>query len=297
MISYDLEILKPGSKGASRLLSGSGLVQVFFLSDRGSGMGPIFDRSEQERRGKKKEHQMVTAETTKKNQEYLKLAEKHVNQVVPFCWPLVAEKGEGSHLYDVDGNAYLDFTSGIAVNNLGHCHPKIVEAVKKQAGVLMHTSCVTMHPLYVELSKRLAELSPGRLDTVFLANTGAEVVEGSLKMARYVTGRPAIISFKGAFHGRTLLATALTTSKLYYREKYEPLPSSLFTVPYPYVFRSNSPDNPEACVDVQALRASGAGSSNYCRACARGRRLYRSAQIFLEESKRDCRQTQHNADC
>lgn len=192
---------------------------------------------------------MVTAETTKKNQEYLKLAEKYVNQVVPFCWPVVASKGEGSYLYDMDGNAYLDFTSGIAVNNIGHCHPKVVDAVRKQAGELMHTSCVTRHPLYIELSKKLAEISPGRLDTVMLANTGAEVVEGSIKMARYVTGRPAIISFKGAFHGRTMLATALTTSKLYYREKLEPMPPSLFTVPYPYVFRSNTPDDPEACVE------------------------------------------------
>ncbi|HEY9789129.1 MAG TPA: aminotransferase class III-fold pyridoxal phosphate-dependent enzyme [Candidatus Obscuribacterales bacterium] len=190
---------------------------------------------------------MVTA--TDKNQTYLKLDDAHVNQVLARTARIVAEKAKGSWIYDMNGDAYLDFATGIAVNSVGHCHPKVVEAVQKQAAELMHTSVTVHHKRYIELAKKLAELSPGKLDSVFLANSGAEAVEGAIKMARYVTGRPAIINFKGSFHGRTLMTTALTTSKLYYREKYEPLPSSIFTVPYPYVYRSNFRKDPEGLVD------------------------------------------------
>jgi 4-aminobutyrate aminotransferase len=190
---------------------------------------------------------MVTA--TDKNQTYLKLDDAHVNQVLARTARIVAEKAKGSWIYDMNGDAYLDFATGIAVNSVGHCHPKVVEAVQKQAGELMHTSVTVHHKRYIELAKKLAELCPGKLDSVFLANSGAEAVEGAIKLARYVTGRPAIINFKGSFHGRTLMTTALTTSKLYYREKYEPLPSSIFTLPYPYAYRSNFRKDPEALVD------------------------------------------------
>lgn len=192
---------------------------------------------------------MVTAETTNKNLAYLQMDDNYVNPVLSRSARIVAQKAKGSYLYDMNGDRYLDFTTGIAVNNVGHCHPKVVEAVKRQAEELMHTSVVTHHQRYIELCKKLSEIAPGRLDSAFLANSGAEVVEGAVKMARYITGRPAIINFRGSFHGRTLMATALTTSKLYYREKYEPLPSSIFTVPYPYVYRSAFSNDPEACVN------------------------------------------------
>lgn len=191
---------------------------------------------------------MVMVETDK-NQALLKLDDAHVNPVLARTARIVAERAQGSYIYDMNGDAYLDFSTGIAVNNVGHCHPKVVEAVQKQVAQLMHTSVTTHHKGYIELCKKLAEISPGRLDSVFLANSGAEAVEGAIKMARYITGRPAIINFKGSFHGRTIFTTALTTSKLYYREKYEPLPGSIFTLPYPYVFRSNTPDNAEKVVD------------------------------------------------
>ncbi len=191
---------------------------------------------------------MVMVETDK-NQSYLQIDDAHVNPVLSRSARIVAERAQGSFIWDMNGDAYLDFATGIAVNNIGHCHPKVVAAVQKQAAELMHTSVTTHHKRYIELAQKLAELSPGRLDSVFLANSGAEAVEGALKLARYITGRPGIINFKGSFHGRTLLTTALTTSKLYYREKYEPLPSSIFTVPYPYLYRSNFRDNPEALVD------------------------------------------------
>jgi len=186
---------------------------------------------------------------TDKNQAYLQLDDKHVNPVLSRSARIVAEKAKGSYIYDMNGDAYLDFTTGIAVNNIGHCHPKVVAAVQKQVAELMHTSVVVHHKGYIELAKKLAELAPGRLDSAFLANSGAEAVEGAIKMARYITGRPAIINFRGSFHGRTLMTTALTTSKLSYREKYEPLPSSIYTLPFPHVFRSNHRGNVEALVD------------------------------------------------
>lgn len=186
---------------------------------------------------------------TDKNQALLQLDDAHVNPVLARTARIVAEKAKGSYIWDMNGDAYLDFATGIAVNNVGHCHPKVVEAVQKQATQLMHTSVTTHHKGYIELAKKLAEISPGRLDSVFLANSGAEAVEGAIKMARYITGRPVIINFKGSFHGRTIMTTALTTSKLYYREKYEPLPGSIYTLPYPYVYRSAHRKDPEALVD------------------------------------------------
>jgi 4-aminobutyrate aminotransferase len=163
--------------------------------------------------------------------------------------PIVAEKARGSVIYDLNGDAYLDFGMGIAVNNVGHCHPKVVAAVQKQAAELIHTSVVTHHIRYIELAKKLSEISPKGLDSVFLANSGAEAIEGALKMARYTTGRPAFIFFRGSFHGRTLMTTAMTTSKLYYRERYEPFPPSLYMAPYPYVYRSHFKNDPQACAE------------------------------------------------
>lgn len=192
---------------------------------------------------------MVTVPKTDKNEAYLKLDEAHVNPVLARTAHIVAERAQGSYIYDMNGDAYLDFATGIAVNNIGHCHPKVVEAVQKQVAQLMHTSVVTHNKPYIDLAKRLAEVTPGRLDSVFLANSGAEAVEGAIKLARYATRRPAIINFRGSFHGRTLMTTALTTSKLYYREMYEPLPGSIYTLPFPYQYRSNHRDNPEALVD------------------------------------------------
>src|ERR1700722_18201426 len=132
---------------------------------------------------------MVTA--TDKNQSYLKLDETHVNQVLARTARIVAERAQGSYIYDMNGDAYLDFSTGIAVNNVGHCHPKVVEAVQKQCAQLMHTSVTVHHKPYIELAKKLAEIAPSpSLDSVFLANSGAEAVEGAIKLARYITGRP-----------------------------------------------------------------------------------------------------------
>ncbi|HEY9731697.1 MAG TPA: aminotransferase class III-fold pyridoxal phosphate-dependent enzyme [Drouetiella sp.] len=192
---------------------------------------------------------MVMAERLNKNLAYLELDDKYVNPVLSRSARIVAERAQGSYIYDMNGDAYLDMATGIAVNNVGHCHPKVVAAIQKQASELIHTSVTVHHKRYIELAQKLVEITPKTLDSVFLANSGAEAVEGAVKLARYVTGRPGIINFRGSFHGRTMLTMALTTSKLYYREKYEPLPSCIYTVPFPYTYRSHLRENPAAVVD------------------------------------------------
>lgn len=192
---------------------------------------------------------MVKAEPTNKNLAYLKLDERYVNQVLSRARKIVIERAQGSWVYDLNGDGYLDLTAGIAVHNIGHCHPRVVEAVQKQVAELMHLSVTAYHKRYIELAEKLAQIAPGDLNSVFLANSGAEAVEGALKMVRYVTGRPAVINFSGSFHGRTFMTTALTTSKLYYREKYEPLPGPIYTAPFPYVYRSCFRDDPRACLE------------------------------------------------
>ena len=146
---------------------------------------------------------------------------------------IVASRGEGSFLFDVDGARYLDFTTGIGVTSLGHSHPRVVAAAQEQLARLTHVSVVTHHELNIRLAEKLATLTPAGLDLTFLANSGAEAVDGAIKLARRVSGRTDIIAFEGAFHGRTLAATTLTSSKQHYRDGYEPLLPGVHRVPYP----------------------------------------------------------------
>lgn len=182
---------------------------------------------------------MVMTDTTNKNLAYLAMDDEYVNPVLARTARIVAHRAKGSYIYDMNGDAYLDFTTGIAVNNVGHCHPRVVDAIKQQCEQLIHTSVVTHHERYIELAKKVVEITPKTLNSAFFANSGAEAVEGAVKLARYVTNRPAVINFRGSFHGRTFMTMALTTSKLYYRENYEPLPGSIHTSMFPYEYRSN----------------------------------------------------------
>ena len=153
--------------------------------------------------------------------------------VLPRITDIVAVRGEGSWLEDADGRRYLDFGSGIAVTNTGHCHPKVVAAITAQAETLIHTSVVAHPTGMIRLAERLAGLVPFLAEPqVFFCNSGAEAVDGSLKLARKVTGKPGVIAFRRAFHGRTLAATSLTTAKGRYREGYEPLLSAVTIAPY-----------------------------------------------------------------
>jgi 4-aminobutyrate aminotransferase len=153
--------------------------------------------------------------------------------VLPRCSDIVAVRGAGSWLFDADGQRYLDFASGIAVTNTGHCHPRVVAAIAEQAAVLLHTSVVTHHTRSVELAERLGALCPFFDEPqVFFCNSGAEAVDGALKLARRVTGRGGVIAFRHAFHGRTLAATTLTTAKDRYQEGYQPLLPGVRVAPY-----------------------------------------------------------------
>jgi 4-aminobutyrate aminotransferase len=152
--------------------------------------------------------------------------------------PIVAERAEGTYVYDHDGTRYLDFTCGIGVTNTGHCHPRVVRAVQEQAAKLLHGQAnIVFHPPLLELAQELRAVAPEGLDSFFFSNSGAEAVEGAVKLARHATGRPNIIVFQGSFHGRTALTMALTTSKTIYRVGYQPLPAGVFVAPYPYVYR------------------------------------------------------------
>jgi 4-aminobutyrate aminotransferase len=133
-------------------------------------------------------------------------------------YPLVVERGSGAVIEDVDGNRFLDFNAGIAVNAAGHAHPAVTAAVHAQVDACLHyCSSDFYHPIYADVCERLAATSPMGPSRVFLANSGTEVVEGALKLARHHTGRPNVIGFYGAFHGRSLGALSLTSSKAKYR--------------------------------------------------------------------------------
>lgn len=162
----------------------------------------------------------------------------HLSPVWGRVTNLVIERGEGSYVYATNGQKYLDFTSGIGVTNTGHSHPKVVKAVQDQAAKIMHAqvNCY-FHPPLISLSKTLNQVTPDNLNSFFLSNSGAEAVEGSIKLARHATGRTNIIVFQGGFHGRTAQTMAMTTAKTVYRVDYQPLPGGIFTAPFPHAYR------------------------------------------------------------
>lgn len=179
-------------------------------------------------------------------QEWLAREQAHLAKVLYRYTPLVIEHASGSYLYATDGRRYLDFASGIAVTNLGHAHPAVLRAAHEQIDKLVHVSVVAHHEPMIELAERLSAVAPGKANKVFFGNSGAEAVEGAIKLARYVTGRAAIIAFQGAFHGRTYGALSLTASKAYYRERYEPFLPGVYHVPYPYAYRNPTGPGDEA---------------------------------------------------
>src|SRR3990167_6557335 len=151
-------------------------------------------------------------------------------------------KAENAELWDVEGKRYIDFIGGIGVLNAGHRHPKVVAAIKKQAEAFLHTSFgIAQYEVYVELAERLNKLAPGPTKKkTALFNSGAEAVENAVKFARRITGRPAVIAFEGAFHGRTLLATTLTGKAKPYKQGFGPLVPGVFHSPYPDVYHGVS---------------------------------------------------------
>lgn len=148
-----------------------------------------------------------------------------------------AVKGQGAYLYGPNGEQYLDFTAGIGVTSTGHCHPKVVEAAQAQVATLIHGQYTTvMHPRLLELSDRLENLMPGDIDSFFYASAGTEAVEATLRLARQASGRPNVIVFQGGFHGRTMAALSMTTSKNGLRAGLEPMMAGVFVAPFPYPY-------------------------------------------------------------
>jgi 4-aminobutyrate aminotransferase len=164
-------------------------------------------------------------------------------------YPLVAKRGHGAIVEDVDGNAFLDFAAGIAVCSTGHCHPRVVEAIQKQAAELIHMSGTDFYyesmPL---LAERLAATVPGsEAKKVFFTNSGTESVEGAIKLARYATKRDKMIAFYGCFHGRSMGALSLTASKATQRKNFGALLSGIEHIPYPYAYRCAHGHTAETC--------------------------------------------------
>jgi 4-aminobutyrate aminotransferase len=172
------------------------------------------------------------------------------------CYPLVIRKGEGAMVEDVDGNRFLDMNAGIAVVATGHSHPKVVEAIQKQAEQFLHMSGTDFYyENMVVLAEKLAALAPGdSRRRVYFGNSGTEAIEAAMKLARYTTGRDKFIAFFGGFHGRTLGALSLTGSKAVQKRGFGPLVPGVTHIPYPYCYRCAYGKEPDTCA-VECVKA------------------------------------------
>jgi 4-aminobutyrate aminotransferase len=160
--------------------------------------------------------------------------ERVTSPSLPRAYPIVPVRGSGVAVEDVDGNVFLDFAAGIAVTSTGHSHPKVVAAIQEQAAKLIHFSASDFYlPIYSDLCAELARLAPMHSRTrVYLGNSGTEAVEAGIKLARRATGRPYLVAFLGAFHGRTYGAVSLTASKAKYHAGFDPLLPGVYHAPY-----------------------------------------------------------------
>jgi 4-aminobutyrate aminotransferase len=183
-------------------------------------------------------------------QKILALDKRFISPSYTRDYPLVAKRGQGAIVEDVDGNCFLDFAAGIAVVSTGHCHPDVVRAIQKQAETLIHMSGTDFYyPLLAQLGEKMAQITPGTFPKrVTFGNSGAEAVEAALKIARYHTKRHRFIAFLGAFHGRTLGALSLTASKAVQRRGFGPLLSGVAHVPYPNPYRCPAGHRAPECV-------------------------------------------------
>src|SRR5689334_10638080 len=177
-----------------------------------------------------------------KAKRILEADERLISPSYTRSYPLVVKRGRGAIIEDVDGNAFLDFSAGIAVVSTGHCHPEVVAAIQKQAGELIHMSGTDFYyGQMTQLAERLSAIAPMRGPHKFYyGNSGTEAVECALKLARYHTKRQYVIAFHGAFHGRTLGALSLTASKPQQRRRFAPLVPGVTHVPYPYIYRGTN---------------------------------------------------------
>src|SRR6202158_4837219 len=188
---------------------------------------------------------------TATEEELAELRKRYIPRGITTAHPLVADHAQGAELWDVAGRRYIDFAGGIGVMNVGHGHPHVMEAVREQLDRVTHTSFqVVMYESYLRLAQRLSDLAPGDgpKKAIFFS-TGAEAVENAVKIARAHTGRPAVISFQGGFHGRTLLALSLTGSVVPYKQNFGPYAPEIYQAPFPYEYRGWSSEQSLAALD------------------------------------------------
>jgi 4-aminobutyrate aminotransferase / (S)-3-amino-2-methylpropionate transaminase / 5-aminovalerate transaminase len=181
------------------------------------------------------------------------LRSKYIPRGITTGHPITADHAKGAELWDVSGKRYIDFAGGIGVMNVGHAHPRVMKAVHEQLDRATHTSFqVVQYESYLRLAQRLCEVAPitGDKKAIFFS-TGAEAIENAVKIARAATGRQAVISFRGAFHGRTLLTLSLTGSVQPYKQNFGPYAPEIYQTPFPYEYRGWNTD--AAIADLQNL--------------------------------------------
>src|SRR3989449_6356356 len=167
------------------------------------------------------------------------LRAKYVPRGITSAHPVTVDRAQGSEIWDISGKRYIDFAGGIGVMNVGHAHPRVMKAVHEQLERATHTSFqVVQYESYLRLAERLCDLARGAgpKKAIFFS-TGAEAIENAVKIARAATGRPAVISFRGSFHGRTLLALSLTGSVQPYKQNFGPYAPEVYQTPFPYEYR------------------------------------------------------------
>jgi len=186
-----------------------------------------------------------------RSKEIVERKERVIASPLSLVHPIVVAEGRGATLTDVDGNTYLDFTGGVGCLNVGHSHPRLVEAAQEQLAHFGHTDfTIIPYEVYVELAERMVELAPisGPAKAAFF-NAGTEAIENSIKFARSYTKRPAVIVFEGAFHGRTMLAMTMTSKTHPYKAGLGPFAPEVYRVPYPHAYRG--PDTATALTALE----------------------------------------------
>jgi 4-aminobutyrate aminotransferase len=211
---------------------------------------------------------LVTELPGPKARAHIEFDERYTSPSLPRAYPIVPVRGRGSVIEDIDGNRFLDFCAGIAVNVTGHCHPRVVAAIQEQATQILHYSASDFYlPIYAHLAAQLEQLAPMSGPTrVFLGNSGTEVVEAAIKLARYATGRQYIVGFLGGFHGRTYGSVSLTASKAKYHAHFGPMLPGVYHVPFgsagldeleQRIFHRLVPANEVAAIIVEPIQGEG----------------------------------------
>jgi 4-aminobutyrate aminotransferase/(S)-3-amino-2-methylpropionate transaminase len=185
-----------------------------------------------------------------RSREIVARKERVVADPLSLTWPIVIERGDGVRLTDVDGNTFIDFTGGVGCLNVGHSHPRVVEAAQEQLERFSHTDfTIVPYEVYVRLAERLCELAPIENAKAAFFNAGTEAVENAIKFARSYTKRPAVIAFEGGFHGRTLLSLSLTSKVHPYKAGLGPFAPEVYRVPFPNEYRGPSAEDALAALE------------------------------------------------